>query len=183
MLILLVIICVAIAGAIAPEAEGADRIRLTAGVTTALLEMRLHPKEVMISAEREHSEEDIPEEPDDEEPEAVSEEDVDLLARLIWSETGILGCRSMYFTGSVVLNRMASPEFPNTLREVIYQRGQYAVTWNGGIDKEPSKDAVYIARDLLENGSWLPHDVVFQAEFIQGSGVFEKIGNTYYCYR
>ena len=30
--------------------------------------------------------------------------------------------------GEVVLNRVASPEFPNTLREVVYQRGQYTVT-------------------------------------------------------
>ena len=29
--------------------------------------------------------------------------------------------------GEVVLNRVASPEFPNTIRDVVYQRGQYAV--------------------------------------------------------
>ena len=31
--------------------------------------------------------------------------------------------------GSVVLNRVESEYYPDTIREVIYQPGQYAPTW------------------------------------------------------
>lgn len=109
------------------------------------------------------------------------EQQVDLLAHLIWNETGILGEKSMYYTGSVVLNRMTASYFPNTLEEVIYQPGQYAVTWTGLIERDCPDKAYVIARDLLENGSVLPEDVIFQAQFKQGSSVYEQIGNTYYC--
>lgn len=108
--------------------------------------------------------------------------DIDLLAHLIWNEVGILGEQAMYYCGSVVLNRMNSSIYPDTLEGVIYQRGQYEITWNGMISRPTPQRAYEIARDLLENGSVLPSNVLFQAEFTQGAGVYAKIGNTYFCY-
>lgn len=107
---------------------------------------------------------------------------VDLLARAIWNETGILGTKSMYYTGSVILNRIKSDLYANTLYGVIYQKGQYEITWTGLINRQAPEEAHQIARDLLINGSVLPENVLFQAQFTQGSGVYAVIGNTYYCY-
>ena len=122
-----------------------------------------------------------------EDPEAViDEEEVDLLAHLIIAEMGYdTSERAYYYTGSVVLNRMASDEYPDTLYGVIYQRDpiQYACIEDGNINKEPT-DVVYeIAEDLLINGSVLPENVVYQSEFTQGSGIYDIIGNTYFCYQ
>ena len=112
----------------------------------------------------------------------VSKEDINLLAHLIWNETGILGTKAMYYTGSVILNRMKCKYYPDTLEEVIFDDGQYAVTWTGMLWRDCPEEAFIIAEDLLINGSVLPDYVVFQAQFKQGDGVYEKIGNTYYCY-
>ena len=49
-------------------------------------------------------------------------EDLDLLARLICSEGGIESYETQLMIGSVVMNRVSSPKFPNTIREVIYQK-------------------------------------------------------------
>lgn len=109
-------------------------------------------------------------------------QDVSLLAHLIWNEVGVLGEYAMYCCGSVVLNRIKSDIYPNTLRDVIYQSGQYEITWNGMINREIPDSAYKIAENLLLNGSILPENVVFQAEFVQGKGVYKQIGNTYFCY-
>ena len=112
-----------------------------------------------------------------------SDEDIELLAHLIMGEAGsdYLPDEMRIYVGSVVLNRVSHDKFPDTLEEVIYQSGQYACTWDGNFNKEPTDRCYEIATDLLTNGSVLPEDVVFQAQFIQGSDVYEKIGNTYFC--
>jgi len=119
-----------------------------------------------------------------------AEEDVDLLARLIACEMGAswVTDEQQRYVGSVVLNRIASPLFPDTLREVIYEPGQYAPAINGIIETaEPDERTRENARWLLENGSILPEDVVFQSEMIQGpiydTYYDEVLGSTtYYCY-
>ena len=113
----------------------------------------------------------------------VDEDEVNLLAHLIFCESNTLGETGMYYTGSVVLNRVNSDDFPDTLYGVIYQKGQYACVKNGAINKTPNDISYEIAEDLLLNGSVLPENVVFQAEFTQGSGVYTTLGNTYYCYK
>lgn len=97
-----------------------------------------------------------------------SEDDLYLLSHLICGE--VEGCdRQMKtYVGSVVLNRVADSRFPGTLREVIYQPGQYSCTWDGNFDKEPGEESIDVAKYLLENGSQLPPNVIFQAEFVQG---------------
>ena len=118
------------------------------------------------------------------EEESVDAEELDLLANLIFAEAGSDWCEDemLYGVGSVVLNRMASDYYPSTMYEVIYQEGQYACTWDGNIEKEPNERAYRIAEDLLRNGSTLPANVIFQAQFEQGDGVYSKVQNMYFCY-
>lgn len=120
------------------------------------------------------------------EPE-VDETEVWHLAALIHAEVGNQSEQSKYLCGAVVLNRVSSPYFANTIDGVIYQEGQYQCTWNGGYDRaltEYDEVSYEVALDLLANGipDWIPGTVVWQAEFKQGDGVFMQIGNTYYCY-
>ena len=109
--------------------------------------------------------------------------DLYLLSHLINAEAGSDWCSDdlMRYVGSVALNRVQHEAFPDSLEEVIYQQGQYACIWDGNFDKEPCERAVRIAKELLDNGSVLPVDVVFQAEFIQGSGCYIQEQNTYLC--
>lgn len=115
----------------------------------------------------------------------VSEEDIDLLAHLLYAEAGYswISDETLYYVGSVALNRVNSKYYPDTLYEVIYQKGQYACTWDGNIEKTPTKRCYEIAEDLLRNGSVLPENVVYQASFKQGSGVYSYQDKMYFCYR
>lgn len=112
------------------------------------------------------------------------EEELSLLAHLINAEAGSDWCTDdmQYYVGSVVLNRMASDRYPDTMYDVIYQKGQYACINNGHINKTPCDRAWEIAEDLLVNGSVLPSKVVYQAEFRQGKGTYCIEQNMYFCY-
>lgn len=118
---------------------------------------------------------------------AYTEEDVDLLARLIYAEAG---CTWMpdwvqQMVGSVVLNRVNSSVYPNTIREVIYQPGQYGPAWSGAIERPADARTIANARYLLENGPICPANVTGQAGFISGSGMYTSyydsvLGTTIY---
>ena len=63
-----------------------------------------------------------------------------------------------------MLNRLDDDAFPDTLREVIYQKNQFAVTvtyMNGVlmIDMPADEEARRAAEELMWYGSVLPHDV------------------------
>lgn len=114
-----------------------------------------------------------------------TEEELELLAHLIFAEAGSDWCsdKMQQYTGSVVLNRVTSSYFPNTLKDVIYQPGQYSVVKSGAINKTPNQRAYDVAKFLLENGSVLPSHVIFQSQHTQGDGIYEKVQNMYFCYK
>lgn len=118
-----------------------------------------------------------------------SDDDLYCLAHIINAEAGDDNCihEHRVAVGSVVLNRVAADDFPDTVRGVVFDPGQYSPTWNGTFEKEPSQDSWDTAEFLLENGSQIPEDCIWQAEFKQGSGEwnhYETIyGITYICYR
>lgn len=107
-----------------------------------------------------------------------------LLARLVYAEAGSESDEHQQAVASVVLNRMNSDKFPDSIDEVIYQRNplQYACIEDGNIDKIPDERAIKNAYYIWDNGSILPDNVLYQAEFKQGSGLYKQIGNTYFCY-
>lgn len=120
-----------------------------------------------------------------------SYEELWLLSKIIEAEAGMnwLDDYIRMCVGEVILNRVESPEFPNTIYEVIYQEGQYHhVKYDMFDDVTPTEKSIKVAQRLL-NGDRLINNksVVFQANFPQGSGVHESIydellGYTYLCY-
>ena len=102
-----------------------------------------------------------------------SNDDLELLAHLIYAEAGDQSDDCQRATGNVVLNRMAHRCYPNTMRGVIYQRGQYACTWgNCSIDRTPSERAYANARWLLAGNRYFGStDYVYQAQFEQGYNI------------
>lgn len=113
-----------------------------------------------------------------------SQADLDLLARVVNAEAGSdwMTDEHQRAVASVVLNRVADYRFPNTIYGVVYQRGQYACTWNGMINRAPTQRAIANAKYVLDNGVTTPTNVVFQAQFRQGKGVWKYIQGHYFCY-
>lgn len=82
------------------------------------------------------------------------ESDVELLARLIHGEARGEPYVGMVAVGAVVLNRVKSSKFPNTIAGVIYQSGAFDCVRDGQINLTPNEQSRRAARDAL-NG-WDP---------------------------
>lgn len=131
-----------------------------------------------------------------EEPEVMyTDDELFCMAAVIYNEAGGNKCSDEHraLVGYVVLNRVNDPRFPDSIREVLEQRGQYAYMSKGVRfakrhtnpgEKRAVERAYRIAREVLENRNNIPipANVVFQAEFKQGIGVYKHLGNTYFCY-
>lgn len=88
-----------------------------------------------------------------------------LLAVIIFCEAGNQTYEGKVAVGNVVLNRVASPKFANTIETVIRQKGQFEPVWTGWYDKELAKNKVndscmQAAKDAL-NGVNIVGDSLF----------------------
>ena len=119
----------------------------------------------------------------------IAFQDLYLLSKLIASEAGSawLSIEWKMAVGEVLLNRVASPEFPNTIEGCILAPGQYYNVITGAFyGILPDYDSVIAATRLLYGERVLKDSsVVFQANFSQGE-VFsvlydDLLGATYFC--
>lgn len=81
-----------------------------------------------------------------------SEEDLYWLSHIISAESRGEPLEGQIAVGNVVLNRVASREFPNTIKEVIFDSrwgGQFTPVRNGTIYQEPTAQSVIAARLVL----------------------------------
>ena len=113
-----------------------------------------------------------------------TEEELNLLAKIIWCEAGSdwLTDEHQRAVASVVINRKNDSRFPNTIKDVIYQEGQYGCVYNGMINQKPNQRAYDNAKYVLENGVTIPTNVVWQSKSTQGRGLYKYIQGQYVCY-
>ena len=80
--------------------------------------------------------------------------DLNLLARLVYGEARGEPYTGQVAVAAVVLNRVKSSKFPNSIAGVIYQPGAFDVVSDGQINMSPNSTAIKAAQDAL-NG-WDP---------------------------
>lgn len=86
--------------------------------------------------------------------EATGTNMVELLARLINGESRGEPYQGQVAVGAVILNRVKSPNFPNTISGVIYQKGQFSCITDGQFDVAIDENStVYKAAEEAMNGS------------------------------
>lgn len=82
----------------------------------------------------------------------VSVSDVALMAGILQCEAGS-SYEGMIAVGTVIMNRIASPSFPDTLKEVVYQPGQFGPAMTGKLDRVlalgPNSSAYSAAKAVL----------------------------------
>lgn len=194
LLLMPIVVVSAVDGQETPETESVTQTTIAEVTTTAKPELVTDAIEIVTTTEKETTTEEATTVVEDEETEQTEEEyiptvvrdfydedDLYILSHLIYGEAGGESDECQLAVGSVVLNRVKSSSFPNSIEGVVFAPGQYACTWDGNYDKEPSQRAIDNARYLLENGSTLPDGVVFQAQFVQGE-IYAEIDGEYFCY-
>ena len=108
---------------------------------------------------------------------SASTDDTSLLAALIYCEAGNQSYEGMVAVGAVVMNRVASPLFPSTISDVIYQSGQFTPASSGALSSALASgvpSSCYSAAVDAINGS---NPVGSALYFNTGSGQGVKIGD------
>lgn len=77
-----------------------------------------------------------------------------LLSKLVYAEARGEPYKGQVAVAAVVLNRVASASFPNTISGVVYQRNAFTCVNNGSINNTPDSSCIRAALDAL-NG-WDP---------------------------
>lgn len=117
---------------------------------------------------------------------SYTEAEVYLLAQCVEAEAGEYSVASVsqkYIT-QVILNRVESSEFPNTIEEVIYQKiggcPQFSVSYNGTLDSTvPSPETLENVYEVLVHGTDLPKYVLY----FYSANVTENWVNTLNTYK
>ncbi len=120
-------------------------------------------------------------------------EELEMLAIVIYREAGgdKYSDDTRLKVGTVVMNRIASKRYPNTMEKVLTQKSQYGrMHWTGVVwpkrasspnEAHAVKRAYAIAERILQGERALPEDVIYQAEFKQGTKVVAHQDGLYFC--
>ena len=116
-----------------------------------------------------------------------SSDNVTLLAKLINGEARGEIYTGQVAVGAVVLNRVRSSSFPNTIPGVIYQSGAFTAVSDGQINLQPQQSCYNAARDAL-NG-WDPtggalyyyNPATATSSWIWSRPILVKIGRHNFC--
>ena len=77
---------------------------------------------------------------------AVSDEDYQVLLRIVQAEAGVCDEKGKILVANVVLNRVKSQEFPDSVRSVVYEPSQFSPVSDGSINSvkvtEETKECV-----------------------------------------
>jgi len=79
----------------------------------------------------------------------ISRDDIILLARIIHGEARGEDFKGKVAVGSVILNRIRSSQFPDTIRDVILQKGQFSSLMDGQANYYPGEEELQAARASL----------------------------------
>ena len=131
-----------------------------------------------------------------------TDEDIRILATTVYYEAGGTTEQLREYVAQVVLNRVADSRFPNTIYAVVTAPGQYAGSYATAEATQAIKDkdarngtfnyatCVTSAKKAMMGAVDMPSNVVFEANFKQGTGVWKAIyfnsgyfsSTSYYCY-
>ena len=80
---------------------------------------------------------------------AVSDDDYQVLLRIVQAEAGVCDEKGKILVANVVLNRVKSQEFPDSVRSVVYEPSQFSPVSDGSINSvkvtEETKECVNLA--------------------------------------
>lgn len=111
-----------------------------------------------------------------EEAKNADSDTIALFAAILECEAGI-SYEGMIAVGTVIMNRVGSSRFPNTIRDVIYQSGQFSPVSSGKLDevlqKGPMDSAYKAAKAVLagERSSQVKKCLFFWASYTGHKGI------------
>lgn len=111
---------------------------------------------------------------------AMSDEERELMAKVIYLEAGNQSAEGQQAVAEVIFNRVIHSGFPNNITDVLWEKGQFSVMPNLSY-AAPGK-AQYDAIDgALYGNLILDADVVFFSRGAENDRIWGKIGDHVFC--
>ena len=106
----------------------------------------------------------------------VSDEEIEILERIVQAEAGGSGYDGMLAVANVVLNRVKSERFPNTVTDVVFANRQFTPISDGRYyTVEVSDTARQVVEDALNGARLIGEDALyFCTPTANGKGWFER---------
>lgn len=117
---------------------------------------------------------------------SYTEEDYKYLLMIIVGESQNCSKEHQMYVGSVVLNRLHNKKYfsyADCIKDIALAPNQYTCFNGPNAYRDPTDLNIEVAKELILYGSVLPSNVIFQAQFKQGQGVYIQLGNTYFCWK
>jgi N-acetylmuramoyl-L-alanine amidase len=114
---------------------------------------------------------------------SVNKKELSMLARVIYAEARGEGYKGQIAVGAVVLNRLQSPKFPNTVKGVIMERNAFSAVKDGQYWLIPNQTAFKAAKaavkgsDPTGNALFYYNPVVSKSSWFKTRVVTKKIGS------
>jgi hypothetical protein len=110
------------------------------------------------------------------EAEPYTEEEFQLLAKLVQVEAGYESYEGQLAIANIILNRVKDSRFPDTIRDVIYSGRQFPPAHNGLLDKsEPNESALRATRDALDGRNNIEDAVYFYNPDVTGGAFWDRL--------
>lgn len=112
----------------------------------------------------------------------ISDEDFDLMAKTVFAEAKTEEFEGQVAVAEVILNRVESDNYPNTVKGVITQPGAFASWSNGSVEAAPFDDECCEAVQDALNERIFPVTVVWfrEGHFHSFGTQYTVIGNHYF---
>ena len=113
----------------------------------------------------------------------VTQDEVDLLSRVIYGEARGEDFEGQVAVGAVVLNRLVDPHFPKTIEGVIYQPGAFTAVKDQQIHLKPNDEAYQAAEEALagvdptDGAIYYYNPKLATDRWIKSRPVIKRIGN------
>lgn len=107
---------------------------------------------------------------------------LEMLATCVEAEAANQGLEGKRLVVDVILNRVDSPEFPNSITEVITQPYHFSSYWDGAMDRVvPSEETFEAVRLELEHRSNKEILYFTAGEWPEYGVHWKKVGDHYFC--
>ena len=113
----------------------------------------------------------------------ITNEELLLLSKLVTGEARGESYKGQVAVAAVVINRVKDPRFPDTIRDVIYQKNAFSVVKDGSINMQPTESAYTAAQEALYGSDptnraiyfWNPD--IATCKWIKTLNPYMRIGN------
>lgn len=121
-------------------------------------------------------------------PTKYSERDLQLMANAVYGEARGEPYEGQVAVAAVILNRLESPDFPNTISEIIFQPGAFTAVADGQIWLTPNERAKQAVLDAMngwdpsENALFYFNPNTATSSWIWTRAQIKQIGEHIFCY-